>query len=615
MNASAIPSLPTSLDAHGPSAAIREAARRVLGDSPAGRAIVELCDHHAEARRRILEQRVPDATVIAVVGATGQGKSWLIRQLVDDAAVRAAIRSGHNQADATRRLYWVGPRPPSGLDERFESYLYCDSAAMADLGGPYLIVDTPGATDVDEATAAAAVRALSIASVLILVTRREQLRSHTPARIAQASEGTLVLPVINAVRGGTDDADLRSDVDALVRRLRDAAPGGDVLPALLVPDFELAGQDEATVGVEAAGAVAARLRPHLAGGDVGQRRRGGRLAAADRQFAAHVSDQLGEHLPRLTAAVDRLHQATRDLPHDVAVELIGSGGALRAGIRARLRAEVLVSTAAIWFPYRTLLGLLNLTHGAWDRVVLAFSGSLPSLVTAAWSGAQNLADQRSMAEASANAIRERSAAMVNDRIVPLVSRFRTELGRLRPRHATAGLDDGGADDGRGDASPVVMLGIDSLQEESQRIFEEEIARAAPRPRVAQLLGLVGTAIFWAMMAGPVVSLYRSYFAASYVALRELAGDLEHFPHPSAGMLLTSLLLSLLPTALFAMLVLTWIQRRSRQQRAADAIHRRLESSINRLQEQGVLRLELRDPLLEDAQRLIRAGDAGREEAG
>lgn len=598
---------PPGLDSQEPVEAIRRAAAHVFGDRPAGRAIVELCEQHAENRRRILEQRVPDATVIAVVGATGQGKSWLIRQLVQSPAVRGAIRSGDSQEDATRRLYWVGPQPPTGLDERFESYLHCSAASMLDLGGPYLVVDTPGATDLDEATVAAANRALSIASVLILVIRREQLRSQTAGRIVHASEGTLVLPVINAVRSPTDDAELRTDIDALMHRLRAAAPGGDILPVMIVPDFELAGKDEAVVGGEAAEKLAEQLRPQLAGGDVGQRRRGLRLEAADRQFAEQVREQLGEHLPRLTAAVDRLHETTRSLPHDVAVELIGSGGVLRAGIRSRLRAEMLVATAAIWFPFRTLLGLLNLTHGAWDRVILAFSGSLPSLVTAAWSGVRNLADERGTAEASAGAVRARSAAMVADRIVPLVNRFRTELARLRPQEDRGRFGD---EDGFGnsDSSPVAMLGIDSLQEEAQQIFEQEIARAAPTPLAAQIYGAIGTAIFWGLMAGPVVSLYHSYFAASYESLRDLAGDLEHFPHPSAGMLLTSLMLSLLPTALFAMLVMTWIQRRSRQERAAEEIARRLEVAIDRLQSERVLRLELRDPLLEDAQRLIRAGD-------
>ena len=90
---------------------VRSAATRILGDSHAGREVLELCDQHAEARRMILEDRSSGAAVMAVVGATGQGKSWLIRQLIKDANVAASIASGNNADQATETLTWVGPTP------------------------------------------------------------------------------------------------------------------------------------------------------------------------------------------------------------------------------------------------------------------------------------------------------------------------------------------------------------------------------------------------------------------------------------------------------------------------------------------------------------------------
>ena len=55
---------------------VRRAATNVLADSKTGREVLELCDDHAEARRMILDDRSSGLTVVAVVGATGQGKSW-----------------------------------------------------------------------------------------------------------------------------------------------------------------------------------------------------------------------------------------------------------------------------------------------------------------------------------------------------------------------------------------------------------------------------------------------------------------------------------------------------------------------------------------------------------
>jgi hypothetical protein len=102
----------------------------------------------------------------------------------------------------------------------------------------------------------------------------------------------------------------------------------------------------------------------------------------------------------------------------------------------------------------------------------------------------------------------------------------------------------------------------------------------------------------------VITLYRSYGDASFNALRNLSGDLSAFPHPDFSMLLTSLLLSLLPTAIFAMLVISWAQSRWRIDRAEASIRDNHQATIRRLQQDRVLRLRWDDPLLADAEFLL-----------
>jgi hypothetical protein len=111
------------------------------------------------------------------------------------------------------------------------------------------------------------------------------------------------------------------------------------------------------------------------------------------------------------------------------------------------------------------------------------------------------------------------------------------------------------------------------------------------------------------MAGPIVALYRGYFDASYATLRELAGNLERFPRPDLSMMLTSLLLSILPTALFAMVVLSLAQGRRRVHRAEQQIRQRHQETITALQREGVLQLRWDEPLLADAEFLLSAGAA------
>lgn len=581
---------------------VRRASTTVLGASPVGREVLELCDGHAEERRMILEDRSGGATVIAVVGATGQGKSWLIRQLVQaNSSVAAAIRSGNGSADATEKLVWVGPRPPADLDSRHEQFLHCEASKMQPIGVPYLLVDAPGSSDDRRAIAGVAARALSLASVLLLVVRRDQLRSHTVSILTEASEGTLVIPVINAVR--KRDETLDADVDSLIARMRQAAPTSAITSPVIIDDFAVDDRTEGAVGRTAAESVAQTMEEQIGNSWEGDRRRSTRLSALDARFRAALHSVMQDHLPGLTGAVRRINEEAKELPAEVAESLLGGGGPLRAAVRSRLRLSLLTETAAIWFPYRTQLGLLNLTHGAWDRVLLSLSGSLPSLVGAVWTSAKNLTSQRGDEEDVRDGLRRRSAAAVADRLGPLAARFRSELAVLR--NADRGDVGQGDDDSR--SQVAYLSGIDSLQETSQKIFDDAVDGVSVSRGVSVSCGLIGTAIFWSLMAGPVVALYGSYFSASFQTLSEFSGDLQSFPRPDASMVLTSLVLSVLPTAIFAMIILSLAQGRWRVDRAEKQIRDQHHQAIASLQSDGVLRLRWDDPLLADAEFLLSAG--------
>ncbi len=580
---------------------VRRAATSVLGDSSTGREVIELCDQHAEARRMMLDERSQGSTVVAIVGATGQGKSWLIRQMVRSSSVASAIRSGNSLDEATEKLTWIGPSPPADLDPRHEDYVRCAAADMQPIGTPYLLVDAPGATDDRASIAAVAGRALSMASVLLLIVRRDQLRSEIVATLSQTSEGSIVIPVVNSVR---DDHQLSTDVDAFIARMRKAAPRSQIVTPIVIDDFDVDDRDESTIGKAAAEEVARRLQSELGDAWDGDRRRSTRLSALDARFRFALHSILGDRLPDLTAAVRRLNVEARKLPLEVAESLVGGGGSMRAAIRSRLRLSLLNDTAAFWFPYRTIVGILNLTHGAWDRVLLSLSGSLPSLVSAVWTSTKNLTGDRDASEDIRSGLKRRSDAAVADRLGPLANRFRDELAALRQgkRHAEISLTDSA--DRRAVAS---LSGLDTLQERSQEIFEAEADRVSMSRGAAVACGLVGTAIFWFLMAGPVIALYRGYFDASYVALQELSGDLESFPRPDFAMMLTSLILSTLPMALFAMIVLSISQSRSRVRAAEDRIRGRHHDAIEQLQRDGVLQLRWDEPLLADAEFLLSAG--------
>lgn len=590
---------------------VRRSGNSVLGDSETGRQVRVLCDEHEQARQLITQDRSAGALVLAVVGATGQGKSWLVRQMIQGSAAQTSIRSGNNLDQSTEELVWVGSQQPADLDARFERFIRVPADEMQPMGMPYLLVDAPGATDDRQGIVVVAKRALSLASALLLVVRRDQIRGRTPATLAIASEGTIVLPVISATP--VQDEAFDADVDAFLANLRSAAPNSVIARPIVVEDFQVSERDENVVGSETATEVVRRLKTELENNPDSDRRKSKRLEALDGRFRAALSGLLADELPGLTRAVNRLNEEAIKLPGEVAATLIGSEGPMLAAVRSRLRLKMLTSTGAIWFPYRTMLALFNLTHGAWDRLLLSLSGSLPSLVSTIWTSTKALTTDNNASQEMRDGLQRRSAAAVSDRLGPLAFQFRQELAILR-----ASSDDPAADGNDRSKLPPAqgnqgslasMAGVDALQEKSQAIFEDAIEQHAISDGASTTMALIGTLIFWALMAGPFVALYTEYLSASYDTLAGGSANLKHFPKPEFATVLTSFALSLLPTAIFAMIALSIAQSTSRVNSAAKWIRNGHDDAIEDLQRNRVLRLRWEDSLLSDAEFLVSAGSS------
>jgi hypothetical protein len=308
---------------------------------------------------------------------------------------------------------------------------------------------------------------------------------------------------------------------------------------------------------------------------------------------------IGDELPQLASAVEQLHRETEHLPERVLDSLLGSEAVLATGIRMRLRSRLVADTSLLWFPYRTLMSTLNLTQGAWDRVLLALSGSVPSLFGALTAWARNVKQSRELSGAVQDGIRQHTQRQVEERLRPLCNQFHRTVTKLRPR-AEQTLDYGNTD------SVMRLAGIEELQTRSQQIFESSIEQHSMRGWLVQLWAFLGVLLFWIFMAGPIVLIYREYLFAS---INVLSGGpalrLEEFPHPTPSLLFTSLLISLLPTAIYCMFVLTFALSASKVRRVSAQISREHQQAIEQLKANSVIRLEFEDELLRQAEFLLK----------
>ncbi len=585
-----------------------DATQAVFGETPLTLAVGEACQHYANDLVNIQSGRGINALLIAIVGAKGQGKTWAAQQFVRDARLRSLLPSGDLNADATTRLVWIGPLAPDGLDPNCEIYHPCQITQLAKIGQPYVLLDTPGLTDADQRAAELAEQALSLAPLKILLIARDQLRAAANLTIARQIDGSVCIPVISSVApeelaDSQAAGELTEDLRALREQLALMAPRSQIMPELLIPDFEISGDEAAASQVFLSG-VLDRLNDlgitdHKLGTAKEQRTK-----AAMERLKAEVAKLIGDELPQLSEAVEQLHRETQQLPERVLESLLGSQTVLATGVRMRLRARLVNDTSLLWFPYRTLMSTLNLTQGAWDRVVLAMSGSLPSLFGALASWAKNVKQNHEFASEVTNGIHRRTQQQVEERLKPLCDQFHRTVLKLRPRNQR--------ETSQPSSTGMRLTGVEELQNRSQQIFDAAIDRNATRTGLVQLWALVGVVLFWMFMAGPIVLIYREYFMASWSVLS--GGDatrLEDFPHPTASLLLTSMLLSLLPLVIYCMLILTFSLSGRKINRVAGEIVSEHQQEITRLKEQRIIQLEFDDELLHQAKFLLTLEQARR----
>ncbi|MGE0608756.1 MAG: hypothetical protein AB7O62_16800 [Pirellulales bacterium] len=583
-------------------ATVNAAAVRLFGDAELSLQLREIAARMVRDCQRLHRRGGTDTPSIAVLGSVGEGKSWLARCFLLDSPgnqpSRAEIRSG--QHEDTDRLTWFGPTRPTGLAEQGERFLHLDASQMLDLGRPYVVGDTPGFSHQDNSHRALASVAATSAPIKLVVTSLAELRNGRTQEFVHDMNGALILPVIRfdpspAEQTEPDDQHQR-DVRNTLDKWRRAAPAAEILEPCYMPTQRIYGSQRAERlmqqrlqdALAPPLAEAGRLRLPI------ERQVHERIREARQEIARALQPfrhRVGNTLARLQAASGRLSQRTL-------AELLGEDIVLRAGTRQRFRADWIDRTPSLCFPYRTFLGLLSLTAGAWDRLIFSMVGSAPSLAMTFFQSVRNLRDASEFVKKLRGGLAERVERLVQDEINPEVRAFQAALASVLPADEEPGSAAGPTGE-----SWVRVVGLDELEIESRGIFRDSIEQNRAGTLSLALFGLLGPGVFLYLIAGPIVSVYRSYLQAHWETFRDLLVTRGEFPIPSSSMLLGSLLLSMAPAFLVALLAISWSCRGGRVRRAVRAIHSGHNAALDARISDGRLRIELTDPRL-DAARLL-----------
>ena len=559
---------------------LRGAIARIWGHATEGIVFLDACSRASADLDDIHGQRGLSLPVVPVLGNKNAGKTTFCKALLTAPAAQEKLRTGLNRGAATTQVTWIGPIRPERLDEESEAWISVREEDMFDPGRPYVLVDVPGFNDAQPGARAAAKRILPMASVVVLVASWESgLEIESLGTYLALGGGATIVPVV------VDDAFLVRNSDSVQReltrfcdRIRFASPGSEVGEPLHLPRIDSVPPAERD---RMRGLAIERI--HEALGEALM------LPRADPAHLARVRyerllDELHRgmvpFLDRVGPSHDRLLREEDEAVRSVVRELLGHRPELVAGIRARLMTRVAQNCPSHWFPFRSFLGLLALTAGAWDRLVLALSGSLPSLALVLFQSGRNLKSLRQRQETARAALLQRIGTTLQERIADPYRVFVRTVGLAVSDHSEDVME------------PVPeynLKGLSAMEARAQAIVEQSIDRAVPRSAALGVIGGISTVVWIALSLGPLWAIYGQFLAASGAVLSGAAAPAwDAYPAPSFSMLFVTVLLVFAPVFLLAMLALVLTIRAKIVNPCADHIQKATHEAFVGLTENGLV---------------------------
>jgi hypothetical protein len=530
--------------------------------------------------------------VIAVIGHKNAGKSTFCRLLLDAQQDRDRIPAGTGEAGSTTRIQWIGSVFPSEMELEYETEIPIPKERMADLGSPYALVDVPGYGDSEASARLAAERALRMASTAVLVSDWDRIEDASQLDYLSQCDGAWVIPVIVARNYNQQVNDPRLS-DALVRfheSLRQRCPSSNVRAPLLLPRIsqnpELSDSARTAI-IECLKEIITLPTPSLS------RMAGGRFDRLKKQIKRELLPFITKVKPHFEAL---LHQE-QVVAKTVATELMGDERQVFSKIRIHLLTTVAEQCPPAFFPFRTFLGIFALAAGAWDRLILALFGSLPSFAMVALQSGKNLQQLKMNREEARAILRQKATALATNQLVPANHIFLRSIRENLPDESKARFAHV--------SSKTTVTGLSEIESSTDQIFHEKLKNSRPHDSIVKIMGVISMLIWISLAVGPTWAIYREYFDAWGLALSGATeGTWNDFPTPAAGMIFSSLMLIFAPVFLLAMVTVSLSVSHKRVRQCADDIWKRSTDEVESAISNNVIRLETDDEMRIAVRRLF-----------
>lgn len=560
---------------------------KVLGPSWGGyEPIWALCVEF-ERRCQAIEENSGDRIIpLIFVGPKNAGKTTMVSLLLKNEARQRELECyiGEDNEHSTKH--------PVRLSENGD--IPCARSDFVDLGFPIEIIDTPGLDEGSHHQGRAESARLEIdkGRIKVLVLHQKMLQTEAWRGYIHRAAGSIIVPIISQVVSDIPADDLWQ----FKQRLEEAAPMSPLItPPIIIKDYRVQGADKEAILEDAQKNLmeaVSRAGVHLQQNATVA----GEIYALQVAFRKDVGDEARKALPATETALRQLNEQLHQLPLQAGRLLLGRGREkeVRANIRAALRASMLDQTPPFLFPWRLCLSIANVVHGATDRLILALSGSLPSILMSGWTAAKNIKEglrfNRTVQAGLKRQIERTLRGEMTGDLDTIYHNLKHDLGVESPGASL---------------SPRIRLqGIDALQEASTEAFRDAINTSSPSWLSSWFVGLVGCAAFWAIMIQPIVGLYADFYAATQAVLSRNLTALEAFPAHTFSMLGTSVFLALLPMSLFLLLVVTWVGRNNHVTECYRILCEAHDQKMLKLRDATLIKVSITEPRLDACLNLL-----------
>ena len=527
--------------------------------------------------------------VVAAIGTKNSGKSTIIRSLVNDPQVRGQIPCGIAPGDGTRQLIWIGPAAPSRPNREQEMVLSTGSAGLADLGREYTLLDVPGVDDDASGLFDLARDAVLTAPVKLLVVTEKELEATSVRSWSRLiHEGSLVVPVV------VGDSDNHSKDERLAQwRALHADDLGEVAVGEPVWVPFVRGADENDLTTQIRAAVVPALTSALQSTDPATLAEE-RAEARWHRFRDEVEQILQPLVEEIGHSFEEWEGKKSEILKDAICNLLGDRDVAEATLRIDWRMRMVRRMPGFFFPQKSVLSLLTIMGGKWDRLTMGAMGSVPSFLMAVAGGVGNQRRLRQMKADVDGGLSQRLENQSRELLTASANKLNARLDRVLP--------DGSAKVNGKNADKLSFHweGVEELKDWFHTLLMKKMETSVSAASRASLyaFGLLGTGLFWAFLSGPLFALYSTFLAAWG------STDLTQFPEHGWGTLGMGVLLAIIPIFLLAMLQLLAKPGEQQMEQIYDELRKEFEQEVKRRSEDGRLQLKSNHPRLDDLGRLI-----------